>query len=221
MIAPDMHVFVGPSNPDAALMAGLHRHPPVMRGDLATLLPSAPDLIMIIDGEFGQSLAVAVTEIRSLLRAGTSVWGAGSMGALRAAECWPLGMRGWGWVYGGYRGGRFSHDEDVALRFNHFTGRAATVPMVNIEWLCILAVSRGNFKHAEAEVIRALALATPWYERDEVALHEAAIGQSDLRLVERFWRFANSLPLAVRDRKRRDAELMLNASRTFHRLRLT
>ncbi len=220
MITTDVHVFVGPSDPDPALLTGLHRHPPITRGDLAALLESRPPLVMIIDGEFGQSLAVTVTEIRALVRAGTHVWGAGSMGALRAAECWPLGMRGWGWVYGGYRNGRFSHDEDVALRFNPFTGRAVTMPMVNLEWLCLLAVSRGVLEQAEAGIIRALASSVPWYERDEKALNQAA-GQRDLRLVERFLRFATSLPPSVRDRKRRDAELMLAASRTVNRLRLT
>jgi hypothetical protein len=156
MITTDVHVFVGPSDPDPALLTGLHRHPLITRGDLGALLESTPQLVMIIDGEFGQSLAVTVTEIRALLGAGTQVWG----------------------------------------------------------------VSRGILEQAEAGIIRALASSVPWYERDEKALNQAA-GQRDLRLVERFLRFAGSLPPGVGDRKRRDAELMLAASRTVNRMGVT
>jgi TfuA protein len=215
MMTGAVHVFVGPSAPDRALLSGLCLHPPVTRGDLVQLADEAPRLVMIIDGEFGQSLAVAVPEIRALLAAGVCVWGAASMGALRAAECWPLGMRGWGWVYGRYRAGLTSSDEDVALVFNPLSRRALTIPMVNIDWLCLLAMARKVLDHDAARLIRTLAASVPWRERDETALLQAARESGQRQVLEQLWRFAAAVPPGIRDRKRRDAELMLRAARSM------
>ena len=43
-------------------------------------------MVGIIDGVFDQALSVSVFEIRAALKRGVIIWGAASMGALRAVE---------------------------------------------------------------------------------------------------------------------------------------
>ena len=53
------------------------------------------------------------SEVVAALRDGARVLGAASMGAIRAAECWPAGMQGVGAVYSLYRLGVISDDDEV------------------------------------------------------------------------------------------------------------
>ena len=54
-------------------------------------------------------------ELLAALDAGVAVYGGASMGALRAAELWPLGVVGVGTVFGWYRDGVLDDDDEVAL----------------------------------------------------------------------------------------------------------
>lgn len=73
--------------------------PPIARGDLARDIALGVHVVGIIDGVFFQNLAIAPTEIMDALRSGMSVYGASSMGALRAAELWRYGMIGCGEIF--------------------------------------------------------------------------------------------------------------------------
>src|SRR4051794_37848995 len=92
--------------------------PPIRRGDLPRVIAEGTRSIGIIDGEFGQSLAVSVMEICAGLRQGIRIWGAASMGALRAAECQSVGMVGVGWIFQQYADGHMRNDDEVALLFD-------------------------------------------------------------------------------------------------------
>ena len=87
-------VFLGPSlaRIEAEALCRAEYHPPIRRGDLANYAGSARRIIAIVDGEFFQSLAVSPNEVLSAMEAGHSLFGAASMGALRAAELACLGM---------------------------------------------------------------------------------------------------------------------------------
>src|SRR5262245_32336956 len=129
-------VYLGPSLPksEAAELLAADFRPPVRRGDLMECSPRS--VVVIIDGEFGQSLSVSPKEILELLDRGTCVIGASSMGALRAAELESCGMVGCGWVFESYRSGRIVRDDEVALTFSPFDLQALTVPLVNVRcWL--------------------------------------------------------------------------------------
>ncbi|MFC4055657.1 TfuA-like protein [Actinomadura syzygii] len=76
--------------------------PPARRGDVAALLAASsgpPGEIVVVDGRFGDVLAVGHREILAALAAGWTVWGLASMGAIRAAELRDHGMKGFGTVY--------------------------------------------------------------------------------------------------------------------------
>ncbi len=132
-------VYLGPSLPvaTAATVLAADFRPPVKRGDL----PCRHDgTIVIIDGEFHQSLSVSPKEILRLLDAGTRVIGAASLGALRAVELARYGMEGFGWVFEAYSSGALEADDEVAVSYSAEDLACLTVPLVNVRrWLDELA----------------------------------------------------------------------------------
>lgn len=112
-------VFLGPTMPLAdarALLPGAIFLPPAAQADiLSAMTIHRPDVIALIDGVFGQSLSVWHKEILYALHNGIAVYGASSMGALRAAECHPFGMVALGEVARQYIDGRLTGDDEVAL----------------------------------------------------------------------------------------------------------
>jgi hypothetical protein len=71
--------------------------------------------IAIIDGYFERMAAVWHKEILLALEAGIEVWGAASMGALRAAELALFGMRGVGSIFERFASGELVCDDEVAV----------------------------------------------------------------------------------------------------------
>jgi hypothetical protein len=129
-------VFVGPSlaRDDAQSLVDAEFRPPVRRGDLDAVEPGRP--IVILDGEFDQSLSVSLKEILRSIERGSRVLGAASMGALRAAELESLGMIGIGRIFELYRTGRVEGDDEVAVSYCPLTMKAHTIPLVNIRcWI--------------------------------------------------------------------------------------
>jgi hypothetical protein len=138
---------------------------PVRRHDLLDLLRSPRNhQVVVLDGEFGQSLAVSITEIRAVLAGGQPLTGASSMGALRAVECRTLGMTGSGWVYEQYRSNAIESDGDVALLYDPEDYLPVTVPLVNVRWLLASKVREGLVPPAVSEA--ALRIAHGLHFRD-------------------------------------------------------
>ncbi len=106
-------------------------YPPIKRGDLDFAIQDNVERVIIIDGVFYQDLSVSLDEIRDAIHAGIEIWGASSMGALRAVEAGPLGMYGWGKVYQMYKSGQIDSDDAVALVFDE-RYKPLSEPLVNI-----------------------------------------------------------------------------------------
>lgn len=156
------YLFVGPSLPDAALLAGddIVLCPPVAAGDLPRLAVCPGDVVGIVDGYFHQTRAVRHKEILDLLDAGVTVLGASSMGALRAAELDVLGMGGIGGIYRAYRLGELAADDEVALVHGPADEGypAVSEPLVNIRATLDLCIREGVLDTATAEgLVTALA----------------------------------------------------------------
>jgi hypothetical protein len=127
-------IFAGPSLDGAkpsCLPTAAHAAP-IKRGDLTTV--DEYDVIVILDGEFGQHDSVSPKEILSVLGKGKIVIGAASMGALRASELDSFGMIGVGWVYDYLRRQTVRRDADVALAYSIFDFKPMTVPMVDVAY---------------------------------------------------------------------------------------
>jgi hypothetical protein len=89
--------------------------PPVRQGDVLRVLASRPSAIGIVDGSFDTVPSVWHKEILTALSRGVYVFGAGSMGALRAAELQQFGMVGIGRIFEAFRDGRLEDDDEVAV----------------------------------------------------------------------------------------------------------
>lgn len=131
-------VFVGPTLPAAEVAArlpGARVLPPVAVGDvLALARRRGTAQIAIIDGAFEHMAAVWHKEILIALERGIAVWGAASMGALRAAELAPFGMRGVGAIYRDFAAGRLVADDEVAVAHlpAEYGHRATSEALVNL-----------------------------------------------------------------------------------------
>jgi hypothetical protein len=97
--------------------------PPARQGDvLRALRDHRPRAIGLIDGVFRDAPSVWHRELLWALHQGVHVFGAASMGALRAAELHGFGMRGIGAIFAAYRDGNwpgdpapFDDDDEVAV----------------------------------------------------------------------------------------------------------
>jgi hypothetical protein len=109
-------IFLGPSLPVEQARARLDATylPPVAQGEVwRAVVTLRPTVIGIVDGVFRHTPAVWHKEILFALAQGVHVFGAASMGALRAAELEVFGMRGVGVVFAAYRDGRLAPDSDA------------------------------------------------------------------------------------------------------------
>jgi hypothetical protein len=170
-------VFSGPSIAEAEVhrLAACTHAPPIRRGDLAAV--GDYDVIVIIDGEFGQSMSVSPKEILTVLEGGKTVIGASSMGALRASELDRSGMIGVGWVYEYFRRGAVRRDADVALVYSPFDYKPMTVPIVDVEYwmeqVFAAGLIRGKERAAVLKAARTLFFADRTPERLTDALRRA------------------------------------------------
>lgn len=215
-------VFAGPSLYGLTVEVQAEVRPPIRSGDMLAL-PGIEDgscSIGLIDGEFGQSLAVTVAEIREVLSCGNRVVGGASMGALRAVECAPLGMEGAGWIVERYRDGSLFSDAEVALTYDPETFRPLTVPLVNLRWLSLrIAAVQGDTRgHAD---LLARAQAIPFARRDLAALRALVHECIPNDAAEAWAENLDERHLAAWDRKQADALAVLDALRRPRAARVT
>lgn len=117
MPRPKTRVFLGPTLPLAEARGVLDADyaPPARRGDVLRALADDVAVVALIDGQFHTQPTVTHKEILYALDRGVRVYGAASLGALRAAELDGFGMRGVGAVYAAYRCGDLVRDDEVAV----------------------------------------------------------------------------------------------------------
>lgn len=149
--------FAGPSLPrsDRAGFAGIAWTPPCEAGDLLRLDVAPGDRVCIIDGWFDHRPALRHKEIWELLARGVALFGASSIGALRAAEMAPFGMIGIGAIFRAYASGRLRGDDEVALIHGPeaWDWRPLSVPLVDIRATVCRALRTGAADRDEAEAL--------------------------------------------------------------------
>lgn len=128
-------IFVGPSlyGVNRTQFSGVELRPPAKLGDITKAVQHGADHIGLIDGIFGSSASVWHKEILYALSCGVKIYGAASMGALRAAECAHFGMIPVGKVASDYMTGKLDDDAAVALTFApaEFAWQPFTEPLVD------------------------------------------------------------------------------------------
>lgn len=139
---------------------------PIKRGDLSLALKENPDIIAIIDGVFHQSSAVGHKEILKVIKNGVKVYGASSMGALRASELDSLGMVGVGYVYNQYATGEVDSDDDVAVMLDSDTLEALSEPLINMKYVFTEAVNESIISESEKDELMNIAKKTYYPQRN-------------------------------------------------------
>ncbi|MES5098616.1 TfuA-like protein [Agrobacterium sp. BA1120] len=130
-------VFVGPSLPKAQDFAApdIELRPPACQGDVMRALADGATAIGLIDGQFAMAAPVWHKELLFALSKDIPVFGAASMGALRAAECAAFGMIGIGKIFEDFASGKRVDDADVALTYcpAELGYPALSIPLVNVD----------------------------------------------------------------------------------------
>lgn len=151
-------LFLGPtlsSDEALAILPDAQVFPPANAGDIYLAAKAGANVIGIIDGYFEQVPSVWHKEILYALSRGVHVFGASSMGALRAAELHPFGMVGIGSVFEQYRDGVYEDDDEVAVR--HAAEDAGFAPlseaMVNVRDGLARALDRGLIVQGTHDVL--------------------------------------------------------------------
>jgi hypothetical protein len=207
----DTYVFVGPTLPVEAARAILPATylPPVAQGDVLRLLSKRPAAIGIIDGYFERVPSVWHKELLLALERGVALFGAASMGALRAAELHSFGMVGVGAIFEAYRSGELEDDDEVALVHGPAEDgyRAHSTAMVDLRDLFARAAAAGVISAAIAAELVALAKAQFYAERSLRAV--LALGRRAGLDAETLARLQEWSSRQGPSAKARDAQLLL------------
>jgi len=191
------YLFCGPSLPTARLRSAdglIQVMPPVAAGDMLRTPLDPGDVVAIVDGYFHQRRAVRHKEILTVLSEGVRVYGAASIGALRAAELDRFGMVGVGRIYQDYRDGRLEADDEVALVHGEADDGYVhvSIPLVNIRATLADAESHGLLDADAREGIVGRLARLPYPRRSHRATAAAAtavgMGAAQVAELERFCR---------------------------------
>jgi hypothetical protein len=210
-------VFTGPTLPAETVQEIVPQAeilPPVAAGDLLRLSLQAGDLVAIIDGFYFQAASVRHKELLSLLARGIHVWGAASMGALRAAELAPFGMRGFGAIFQSYQQGEIDGDDEVAVLHapQEIAYLTLTEALVNIRYACQAAVSQGLLTRTGYTLILEVAAQLPFFERTYARIWQIAAARGlDAQTIALLRPFVGQERLNL---KRLDAHVLLQALQT-------
>jgi hypothetical protein len=213
-------VFLGPTLPraEAADLLSATYLPPARQGDIYRAVRALrPLAVGLVDGRFLDTGAVWHREILWALSEGVHVFGAASMGALRAAELAPFGMRGIGQVFAAYRDGcwpgdpgAFEDDDEVAVVYAppELGGGALSDAMVDLRATLVSAEAAGVAAASDRRLLIEALKRRPFAERSVAALLDDAARLLDVAAVRRL---AAWLPGNKVERKRLDAVEMLRA----------
>ncbi|MFD7553185.1 TfuA-like protein [Streptomyces sp. NPDC059835] len=212
MSTPKVVVYAGPTLSAAdvrAVLPDAEVRPPAGRGDLLADRWHPGDVAVVIDGYFRERRSVGHKEILQVLTEGVDVVGAASMGALRAAELAPCGMRGLGTVYGMYASGEIDGDDEVGVLHGpaEMGYPAQTVALVNLRHGCKEGAEQDLVPAEAGRRIVAAAAVMPFTHRGWKDI-ERALDECDH---EALWTLEEMIGSGVWDLKRLDATAALRA----------
>lgn len=214
------YVFLGPTLPvDTArsILEAVYL-PPVRHGDVWRVAAYCdPSAIAIIDGYFEHVPSVWHKEILWALSQGIPVFGAASMGALRACELEQFGMVGIGRIFAAYREGvlppyteePFEDDDEVAVVHGPAeSGYPSSEALVNIRHTLAKAAAEGVITERQRDDLVGIAKSAFYKDRSYAKLFRGAaekLGSASVVEPLRAWLRRGRLDL-----KREDALALLN-----------
>ncbi|MCF6100931.1 TfuA-like protein [Mesorhizobium muleiense] len=207
-------IFLGPTLPRAQAAAILDAVylPPAEQGSIVRAMRAyQPKAIILIDGSFGKVPAVRHKEILWALGNGVPVFGAASMGALRAAELAAFGMQGHGFIYRWYALTPLADDDEVAVAMcpSELGAAALSEALINIRLTLKRALRAGIINAVERRSLEVLARDTHFVDRSYPRLLAEARSSLPSKSATALDRLADWLPRSAIDRKREDATGLL------------
>lgn len=210
-----IYIFLGPTlrADDAGKILDAVYLPPVSNGSVYEIARKRPKAIGIVDGYFESVRAVLHKEILWALSQGIRVYGSASMGALRAAELAPYGMKGVGRIFEAYRRGDLEDDDEVAVGHGpaEYGFMPVTDAMVNIRATLDAAAKAGVIRTRECARLTEIAKDIYYKERTYGQLLELA--ETNKKLCRGAAKLRDALPEIRVDLKRQDAVRMLRVMR--------
>ncbi|MEO9875942.1 MAG: TfuA-like protein [Anderseniella sp.] len=207
-----MIVFAGPSLARADLSAypNVTVHPPAKQGDVYLATLDQPSAIGIIDGYFEGVPSIWHKEILWALSQGIAVFGAASMGALRAAELDSFGMAGIGSIYQAYSDGELEDDDEVALLHGpEEVGYVAlSEAMVNVRATCASARAAGIV--TDRQSLQIIDTAKSIYYKDRTWAGVFSAMAAAVRGDDKCLQFADWITQNRVDQKRLDAMALMD-----------
>ncbi len=202
-------MFLGPTLDAEAARAAwpdIEVRPPAARGDLVRAVRDGATHVGVVDGFFAHVPAIWHKEFLWALSRGVRVYGAASMGALRAAELAAFGVVPVGDVARRVLEGEIDHDDEVAVAHRDEEGGWAPVSeaLVNVRATLSLARAEGVIPPTTHDDVLAR-FAAAHYPLRTWALVEP---HDDARRALRVWAPAHRV-----DVKRSDALLLLDRMR--------
>jgi hypothetical protein len=205
-------VFCGPSllpHEVRAVLGNARIEPPARRGDVLRAVRVRPAAVALIDGVFDQTPSVWHKEILWAVCERVGIFGAASMGALRAAETHAYGMVGMGRIFEMLAAGELTADDEVAV--THGAAEDAFKPtseaLVNIRMTLRAAEQAQVLTVSTRTALERLAQQTFYPNRHYRSLladgRAAGLPQAELASLEAW------LPAGRIDQKRRDALQLL------------
>ena len=211
-------VFLGPTLP----VEEARRHlaavfcPPAAQGSVVSaVLRFRPSAILLIDGVFEGEPAVRHKELLWAMARGFPVFGAASLGALRAAELSRQGMIGVGLIFRWYRRFPLLPDDAVAVLHGprELGSRALTRSLVDLTITVRHAERSGLIDRGTRLVLEGAARSLNFRDRTVAGMVDRAFGGA-LPLSDRL-ALADGIRRSFVDQKRDDA---LRALRLLHDL---
>ena len=180
---------------------------PAQQGDILRALLDGATAVGLVDGRYEDVATPWHKEILYALSHGVAVYGAASMGALRAAECAAFGMVPVGQVAARYLSGDLV--DDAAVAQIHSPPEMGCVPLtealVNVEATVDAALRSGTISRNDGAALRASANRLFFKDRTYPAIVRAAgFGVEDAATL------VNSLEACRRDLKREDALVLID-----------
>jgi hypothetical protein len=200
---PSLHGTGWATNP----ASDLDCRAPAGQGDIARAVLEGATAIGLIDGRYEDVAAVWHKEILFAIEQGVEIFGAASMGALRAAECADFGMIGIGSVFERYRSGELTDDAAVAqlhapAELDH---APLTEALVNVEATIQHFRKLGAISEEEAERLDRSARALFFKERT----YRSVVAQAGLDEGRRGEELEQLIKTSRVDVKRQDALALL------------
>jgi hypothetical protein len=203
-------IFSGPSLPPSCIAgAGVAWRPPLRQGDFRRAVDEGATVLGVVDGVFETTPTVWHEEILFALDRGATVYGASSIGALRAVELCRYGMVGVGRIFQWYLSGELEADDEVALLHGpaEVDYVALTEPMVNVRATMAQALDLGILPASTADRIIASAKTLFYKDRTwETVLQPGSVSGLSVQECDQA---RHAVGLARTDQKRIDAETLL------------